>query len=197
MAYIAKLTNEGGVKSLNRYVSMLAGNAAFVDSSYESIATVTVGAGGSATITFSSIPATYQHLQIRFSALTTSNGGSPLVRFNSDSGTNYSNHVVYGSGTAAATGNNVSNTGMYIGGSNTGTNTTYPLVGVIDILDYANTSKNTTIRTLSGLDSNGNGEISLFSGAWYNTAAVSTIAITAPSQTYAQYSSFALYGIEG
>jgi hypothetical protein len=37
MAYIAKLSNSGGVKSLNRYVSALAGNEAYVENSYESI----------------------------------------------------------------------------------------------------------------------------------------------------------------
>lgn len=168
-----------------------------VTNSYESIATVTVGSGGSATVSFTSIPSTYKHLQIRGMALTTVSGGSPQVRFNSDSGNNYSNHILYGSGSAAAAGVNTSISGMYIGGSNTGTNTTYPFIFVTDILDYTNTNKNTTMRTLSGLDSNGNGEISLFSGAWYNAAAVNTIEIYAATKTFAQYSSFALYGIKG
>jgi hypothetical protein len=43
--------------------SAITGN--LVTTSYESIETVTVGSGGSATVTFSSIPATYTHLQIK------------------------------------------------------------------------------------------------------------------------------------
>lgn len=168
-----------------------------VSGDFQSIATVTVGSGGSSTITFSSIPSGFKHLQVRGMALTTANGGSPQIQFNTDTGNNYSNHILYGSGSAAGTGVNTSNSGMYIGGSNTGTNTTYPFVFVTDLLDYSNTNKNTTIRTLSGLDSNASGEISLFSGAWYNTAAVNEIKIYATSKTFAQYSHFALYGIKG
>ena len=164
---------------------------------YDSIATVTVGSGGSAEINFTSISATYTHLQIRGLFLTTTAGRSPRIEFNSDTGSNFSNHLVYSTGANAYSGANVSNAGMYIGGSNTGTSTTWPFVFVTDILDYTNTNKYTTIRTLSGLDSNGDGEMSLFSGAWRNTAAVSSIRIYATSGTFAQYSSIALYGIKG
>ena len=174
--------------------SSITGN--LVTNSYESIQTVTVGATSVANIEFTSIPATYTHLQIRGIALTTSAGASPQIQFNSDSGSNYSNHNFYGTGASVGTGANVSNSGMYIGGSNTGTSTTIPFAFVTDILDYKNTNKNTTIRTLSGLDSNGSGEVSIFSGAWYNTAAVSSIKILT-NINFSQYSSFALYGIRG
>jgi hypothetical protein len=166
----------------------------FVDASFDSIQTVTVGATSVASISFTSIPATYTHLQIRGTLLAA--GASPRIEFNSDSGTNYSNHLLYGSGTAAAAGANVSNSGMYIGGSNTGTSATSPFGFVIDILDYKNTNKNTTIKTLSGVDINGSGEISIFSGCWYNTAVVSSISIVG-NVNYAQYSSVSLYGIKG
>lgn len=167
------------------------------EGAFDALASVTVGSGGTDSIEFFGIPGNYKHLQIRFSFLTTANGGSPLVRFNGDTSSNYSNHLIYGSGTSAATGYNVSNTGMYIGGSNTGTNSTYPMVGIIDVLDYNSTSKNKTIKTLSGLDSNGNGEISLYSGAWYNSSSpVSYVKIYAPSRTISEYSSFALYGVK-
>ena len=66
--------------------------------SYESIATVTVGAGGSSSISFSSIPSTYKHLQIRSINLSSSTDNNILMRFNSDSGANYSRHYVYGDG---------------------------------------------------------------------------------------------------
>jgi hypothetical protein len=69
---------------------------------------------------------------------------------------------------------------------------------IVDILDYANTSKNKTVRTLTGADRNGNGLIGLRSGYWNSTAAVSSISIIATSGStgFAQYSSFALYGVK-
>ena len=62
---------------------------------FESIATTTVGSGGIADVTFSSIPATYTHLQLRGIARTNradSNQDAVVVRFNSDTGNNYSRH---------------------------------------------------------------------------------------------------------
>jgi hypothetical protein len=75
--------------------------------SYESIATVTVGSGGSATIEFTSIPATYTHLQLRGLGRNTagSAGGSNIeLQFNTDTATNYSSHYLRGSGSAASAG---------------------------------------------------------------------------------------------
>jgi hypothetical protein len=66
---------------------------------------------------------------------------------------------------------------------------------VIDILDYANTNKYKTMRTLSGYDANGSGNVGLFSGLWMNTAAVTSINLLTFYDQYATYSSFALYGI--
>jgi hypothetical protein len=79
--------------------------------------------------------------------------------------------------------------------------TTYFSVSIIDILDYANISKNKTNRVLTGIDKNGSGSIQLTSGAWFNTAAITSITITpqsntTPTNTLEQYSSFALYGVK-
>jgi hypothetical protein len=166
--------------------------------SYESIATVTVGSGGTGTVTFSSIPSTYKHLQVRITALE-SNDGVMGFRFNSDSGNNYTIHELYGTGSSAAAYAATSQ-------SNIGINYNYsasplssaPSVAVVDLLDYTNTSKNTTLRALCGVDYNGSGYVRLDSGAWFNTAAVTQIDIVAfSSKTFNQYSSFALYGIKG
>ena len=74
--------------------------------SYESIATVTVGSGGSSSIDFTSIPSTYTHLQLRMTArCTAQSGGNPTnvyLRFNSDSGSNYAWHQLAGNGSAAS-----------------------------------------------------------------------------------------------
>jgi hypothetical protein len=68
---------------------------------------------------------------------------------------------------------------------------------VTDILDYANTSKYKTVRTLTGIDVNGNGNIRLASGIWMNSPdAVSSITLTASSGNFNTYTTFSLYGIK-
>ena len=68
---------------------------------------------------------------------------------------------------------------------------------VIDILDYANTNKNKTIRALDGLDNNGSGTVAFSSSLWSSTSAINSIEISGLGGTIQQYSSFALYGIKG
>lgn len=170
--------------------------SAAIPTSFESIATTTVGSGGSSSITFSSIPSTYTHLQVRLMALgDTATGYDVTMRFNSDTASNYNWHRLYGNGSSAlAQGSLTSVTNMYVAAD--AARTTYPLVSVIDILDYADTNKYTTIRNLNGFDQNGGGAVTLWSGLWRNTAAVNSIAITIAANNLAQYSHFALYGIK-
>jgi hypothetical protein len=193
MPYIYKMSNAGGMSTVTRYTDMLAGNAAFVPSDYESISTVTVGAGGAASITFSSIPATYQHLQVR-SLMTSSATGEFRLAFNADTGANYYRHFLYGNGVGPFAGANANSS--FVGFQESISANVFG-VNVMDILDYTNTNKNTTVRTLAGMDRNGAGDIALYSGLWSNTAAITSITIYPPSGTISQYSSFALYGIRG
>ena len=176
-----------------------------VTNSYESIATVTVGAGGQSSIDFTSIPSTYKHLQIRGIARNNRNDDglqSGTMSLNSDTTfTNYRSHLIYGGGTSAAAESNQL-AGYY------GAIGFIPAVNylanafsgqVIDILDYANTSKNKTVRTLWGSDSNGASRyVGTSSFLWMNTNAITSISILSyPSANFTQYSQFALYGIKG
>jgi len=180
---------------LNIIAGTLSSGVAPVTSSYESIATVTVGAGGSSTITFSSIPSTYTHLQIRGIARTATNVSLGL-RFNSDTASNYSRHYLNGNGASAGAGGGASSTSAYAG--TTATATSAFGANVIDVLDYKDTNKYKTIRALSGGDNNGSGFVQFMSGSWRNTNAVSSIDIfQVDGDTITQYSSFALYGIKG
>jgi hypothetical protein len=163
--------------------------------SYESIATTTVGSGGASSITFSSIPATFKHLQIRGIGKPTSAGGQEVyIRYNGDSAaTSYFSHQLYGNGTAAVSASYGTVNQAYItywSGSEFGS-------FVCDILDYSNTNKNTTSRALGGHDLNGSGFILLRSGLWINTSAVSSINLFLSSGNFAEYSQLALYGIKG
>jgi hypothetical protein len=175
--------------------SGLVGNPVIMPGSYESIATVDVGAGGAATITFSSIPQTYTHLQIRCFARSTgpTNGENTYIYFNNTSNsTNYAWHVLRGSGSSvtAAGGANariVANVGT------TNTANTYSTM-IIDVLDYSNTNKNKTVRNLYGWDDNGSGYVGIASTLVPQTAATTQIDIDL-NYNFAQYSSFALYGV--
>ena len=168
---------------------------------YESIASQTVGAGGSSSITFTSIPSTYTHLQLRFTGRANLAGNvfSAGIRYNSDSGSNYSFHFIYGNGTSALTSVGANQTTDYSASLMGTTPTNNFAVNIIDILDYANTNKFKTIRTLSGGDVNGaGGFIGLSSVLWRSTSAINSITISSDGYgDLLQYSTFALYGIRG
>lgn len=160
---------------------------------------VQVGSAGAATISFTSIPATFTHLQIRGICKSTAADGnvqSIYGQFNSDTGSNYARHFINGSGSAAAVNGFASQTSMFFGTLINATATSVFATNVIDILDYANTNKYKTTRSLSGADNNGSGFVQFMSGLWMNTAAVTSITILPNSDNFAQYSSFALYGIK-
>jgi hypothetical protein len=122
------------------------------------------------------------------------------VRFNGDTATNYSAHLLEGDGVAAYAAGlaNEAQGDLFTTPSATSTSNVFGGF-VMDILDYSNVNKYTTTRTLSGFDRNGGGRIVLSSGSWRNTAAVTSIDIRAlyGSPQYVQYSSFALYGLKG
>jgi hypothetical protein len=177
------------------------GTTASKQNSFESIATTTVGVGGTSSITFSSIPSTYQHLQIRFMgrSLAVSSNDSILVRYNSDSGSNYVIHRLYGDGSTAGAQAFTSQTYTIAGDMPAATASLSQTQGVsiIDILDYGNTNKNKTTRILAGRDENGVGYAWFNSSLWINTAAITSITVLAGNGLLAQYSQAALYGIKG
>jgi hypothetical protein len=165
--------------------------------SYESIATVTVGVGGSSSISFTSIPSTYKHLQIRAIVQNTSVNTYSYMRFNSDTTASYSNHYLDGDGASVTAGAGANAVQSYFGYTTANSNTNMFGIVIADILDYANTNKNKTNRILTGKDMNGSGVIELASSAWYKTNAITQIDIYPSGTNFAQYSSFALYGVKG
>jgi hypothetical protein len=193
---ITSIKTGSSFTNLQKYNNFLGPNSAFIPTSFESIATAT-GTGSSGTITFSSIPSTYSSLQIRYLAI--SDGAGPVVsaRFNGVSSSIYVQHYLQGTGAAAQADYDAAKNSMSIGDKYTGiANGTYPYVGIVDILDYASTTKNKTVRTLSGIDKNGSGSISLISGLSMATTAVSSITILISGGNFTTASTFALYGIK-
>lgn len=174
---------------------------AFVSPAFESIASAN-GTGSSGTVTFSGIPSTFQHLQIRILGRSSSTGREALIRFNADTGSNYAEHNLRGNGATAAAVGEASKTSIasaYVATSGAATDTMG--VSIIDIHDYASTTKNKTLRALSGLSDNNlqttNERIYLFSGLWMDTDAIDSISIASNSGNWTTSSVFALYGIRG
>ena len=162
---------------------------------FESIATAT-GTGSSGTITFSSIPSTFKHLQVRANVIPTSAGNSTNLRINNDTGGNYTRHRLYGTGTTVVADGAISQTQINLTGAGSG-DTSYPTAIIIDILDYASTSKNKTVRIFSGIDKNGGADVSVNvqSGLWISTNAITQIDVISAAN-FGTASTFALYGIK-
>jgi hypothetical protein len=160
---------------------------------FVSIATTTVGSGGTSSITFSGIPSVYKHLQIR--GITSSLDADVNLRFNGDTGSNYSEHYIYGDGTtrAAGGGSNLTTVATFYAG-NDAVNAVNMGPGIFDILDYANTNKYKTMRGLTGPADRG--LIVFRSSSWRSTSAITSITLTS-TLTIREYSQIALYGIEG
>lgn len=177
-----------------------------ITGSYESIATVTVSSAV-ASVSFTSIPQTYKHLQIRAIARSTRavTVEGCWIYMNSDTTNspgsgNYAAHLLTGDGSTAGSTALVPTQGGMAPAIITAANAPASTFGVFicDILDYTDTNKFTTARTLTGEDENGAGRIRLNSGVWRNTAAITTIFMdTQGGGNFDQYSSFALYGIKG
>lgn len=192
------------IKNKTKSGSLLVGNAPYIPNDYESISTVSVGVGGAASISFTSIPATYQHLQLRLILRGESGAGygnTSLLRFNGSSTNIYAYHTIQtidGSTVYADYDINRSNIpsmrapSQYFAANIFG-------AGVIDILDYANTNKFKTTRTLGSFDTNGGtSTVQLSSGLWRSTSAINEITITDDSASgFSRYSHVALYGIKG
>jgi hypothetical protein len=181
--------------------SQISGHLFGPTGAYDSIATTMVGGGGAASVTFSSIPATYTHLQIRLIARTDSGSTQGFIRltYNNVTSANYTEHGLFGDGsTISANGasGDVSGIVQRTAGGTSLANTFGAVV--IDVLDYASTNKYKTERSLGGVDLNGAGGLGLYSTALYSTTnAITRIDLTPNSGSFVEYSSFALYGIKG
>jgi|688.fasta_scaffold797366_2 hypothetical protein len=167
--------------------------------SFESIATTTLSSA-TGTITFSSIPSTFEHLQVRM--VTRGSDGSNglsgnLMRVNGDTGSNYTWDSVYGLGGSLNAGTNLSQTSMIIIGFVNGGNTANLFgVNIIDIHDYKNTNKYKTIRAVGGNGSS----IAITSyqvGIWKNTNAITSLSFATDTAQFATNTQIALYGIKG
>jgi hypothetical protein len=180
------------------------GGAGSAPASFEPIQTLTA-AGGETSLSFTSIPSTYKHLQIRgiSRASVASTGTSNVsLTLNSDTGSNYSVHRV---NTYDGTLFNVQGLANwpYIflpAQPNDSTTANCFMASIIDLIDYASTTKNKTVRVFGGSETNvidNTSSTALISGGWYSTSAVTSVQVKANTSSFKAGSTFALYGIKG
>lgn len=185
---------------LGIYASQISGH---LSAPFDSLQTVTVGSGGASSISFTSIPDIYKHLQVRILARATDSNAANYanLKVNSDtSGSNYARHLLVGNGSSAASYSSTGSGTVTNLGEIPAATATSGMFGVfvVDILDYQNTNKYKTIRSIGGDDRNGGGEINFNSILWMNTNAISSIQLTTyASANFAEYTQAALYGIKG
>ena len=188
---------------LNNVAALFGGGTPAETNAYESIATSIVGSGGTSYIEFTSIPSTYKHLQIRGigrstnTTNTTAYSAELLIQFNGDTAGNYNAHAIEANGSSVSAQYQTSMTFVNLGGPFTPQTANAFGTSVIDILDYTNTNKFKTVRALGGQDLNGYGTMMFCSGLWRSTSAITSIKMVSGGTGWAQYSSFALYGIKG
>jgi hypothetical protein len=162
-----------------------------VNNNYVSISTQTLGTTAT-TVTFSSIPSTYTHLQVRGLLKLAESGSSDNWATFTANGTSTNAHQIQGSGSALS-GTNLNP--WFADMPQSGV-TPYGAF-IIDISDYTNTNKNKVWRSLNGFDNNGSGYINFTSGFIIDTTAVSSITFGSRSGSgLAAGSTFALYGVK-
>ena len=164
--------------------------------SFDLLETQVLGSSA-ASVTFSSLStyaSTYKHLQLRVSANVVTSAANQYLRFNGST-SSYSSHFLEGTGSSVISGHisavtNRANFMICNADSNNFAG------AVIDILDPFDANKNTTFRSFAGSARSGTNWLGLYSGAWYSTAALSSIELGF-GNNWTQYSRFSLYGIKG
>jgi hypothetical protein len=156
------------------------------------IASVTVGSGGAATIDFTSIPSTYTDLVVKLSARVNVADDQTWITLNSST-SGFSNRVLYGDGSTAAS----TSVARFIGYHNR-SDVTANTFGNAEfyIPNYAGSS-NKSMSSDSVWEQNGTTAYQALSASlWSNTAAITSITLTPQSGSYVQYSTATLYGIK-
>jgi hypothetical protein len=166
----------------------------------------TILTGTQTSITFSSIPSTYRHLQVRYtmrSALASTGCDQLYFRFNGISSSVYSWHELEGAGSAVGSTGAATQPQMVVGNNggvprNSNTAGIFS-AGVVNILDYAQTSKFKTMRTLAGVHIPSNTtSVYMDSGLYQQTTAISSLTITDSNGAgFVSGTRVSLYGIKG
>lgn len=161
---------------------------------YEPLATFTLSSASNL-ITFSSIPNTYTDLRVVLWTIAPSGQtGNIRVRFNGDTGTNYSGTLVQATLTSRTSSRRTDDSGMFWGGFNSNTSSTVGTFLTADIISYLGSTNKTVLNTWNG-DTNGSGTNENWVWYWRNTSAINSITLTASGQ-HGIGTTATLYGIK-
>jgi hypothetical protein len=148
-------------------------------------------ASSASSITFSSIVGTYRDLILVVANYKASTDITAYIRFNSDTGSNYSQTYLVGNGSAAYAGQS-SGTKFDIGYFTYASNSDTGYSMIVNVMDYTATDKHKTALIRSNRAGVGS---ETFATRWASTAAVTAISLTASTGTFSTGTSFALYGV--
>lgn len=189
-------------QGLPKYRSMLAGNAPFIPSNFESIATYNISST-TASVTFSSIAQTYKDLHLRVfvreSGAGTGVNSGLFLRFNGDTNVSYARFGLNGNGSAVAVSSSVTDNkivlgdGVVQGGSTTGIFGGY----IIDISDYTSTAIKKSVRNIGGAHNTTAQYTHMYSNVWNILDAITSITVLPETNSFAVGTIIALYGITG
>lgn len=192
---IYKLSNAGGMTSKTRYTSMLAGNPVYEPGAMFHIASATLTSGTS--YTFTNIPSNFKHLQLRMVAAddrgTAYSGNS--VFLNNDTAANYSYHSFGWQPSSAQYYGQANYNGLEVTGVGSSPGARFA-TAVIDILDYASTSKYKTIKATDSQLISTYAFVGFQSALWRSTDAVTSLKFQNAASNFRTGSHVALYGIK-
>ena len=157
-------------------------------STYTPIATTTLGSAASS-VTFSSISGSYTDLFLVFEGTCTSGVVGCVLRFNSDTSTNYSYTILSGDGSSASSSRSSNQTTMQVGGMTSSSRS----MMTASINNYSNS---TTYKTVLSRQASATLETRAYVGLWRSTAAITTVLVSTSTDTFVAGSSFTLYGVK-
>ena len=159
-------------------------------STYTPIATYTVSSAQSS-YTFSSIAGTYTDIILVFNGTCATGTTSMNITVNSDTGSNYSMTRLYGNGTTAYSERQSNVASMIVGIVGTTQS-----MNIVQFQNYSNTTTYKTVLSRQSVPSDPDIAVAAGVGLWRNTAAITSMTITAPPRNFQTGSTFTLYGIE-
>ena len=180
-------------------IGIMAGSIAGVDPAYELIQSQLL-TGTQSLVTFSSIPQTYKHLQVRAVVKSDYSGSFDIMLMRVNGATsNYSQHVLLGNpgSNSVLSSSTAGAANIQVGWVNGSPTTSAFAPAVIDILDSFSTTKNKTVRSFSG-SPNDLARVGLYSGAYFSTTTISSLSFLSNyAGNWIAGSRFSLYGVKG
>lgn len=161
---------------------------------YDSIARTTLGTQTS-TITFSSISNAFTDLRLIFNG-TVTGAGTIYLRFNGDSGSNYSYTSIGSNGSSVTSSNSVNEIGIDFGNWFNGNAASSPIFTQIDIFNYTSAQNKSCFVYMCNDRNNANAGLpSPSAGLWRNTNAINSVSVVNQSQLFSSGTTVSLYGI--